>query len=234
VTSEPAAVRPRFPLGLTLAALVGFAICCALGVWQLQRAQWKAHVLVQIDAAKTAPPVSIATALKLASDGADVTYRRVAGVCLPNTPLPADTRITTDNGEWVTRAISFCRAPGGRYQGVYVDRGFVNASRGSTAVAQVVLPAPVNVTGVLAHMKGDCFGSDGCTFRFGVLGEVAPYVLVADGETPPAPGVTPAPYASTTDNLQYVGAYAPTWFGLAGVLVCVYAAMLWRRYRPKR
>ena len=30
--------RTRFPVGLTLAAVIAFAICCGLGVWQLQRA----------------------------------------------------------------------------------------------------------------------------------------------------------------------------------------------------
>ena len=109
----------------------------------------------------------------------------------------------------------------------------MEASRGSTRAPRVVLPAPVTVVGVLSHIKGDCFGSDGCTFRFGNLGETAPYVLVAESETPAAPGLKPAPYPDAADNLHYVGAYAPTWFGLAVAAVGVYAAMLWRRYHPK-
>jgi surfeit locus 1 family protein len=61
----------------------------------------------------------------------------------------------------------------------------------------------------------------------------APYVLVAERETPAPPGVAPSPYPDAAGNLEYVGAYAPTWFGLAGALVAIYAAMLWRRYHPK-
>ena len=62
---------------------------------------------------------------------------------------------------------------------------------------------------------------------------LAPYVLVAERETPPVPGVTPSRIAdSAPETLQYVGAYAPTWFGLAAVLAGVYAALLWRRLRP--
>ena len=46
--------------------------------------------------------------------------------------------------------------------------------------------------------------------------------------------MTPAPYPDAAGNLEYVGSYAPTWFGLAGVALSFYAAMLWRRYHPKR
>ena len=44
--------RPRFPVGLTLGAAVVFVVCCGLGVWQLQRAQWKTHELARIEAVK--------------------------------------------------------------------------------------------------------------------------------------------------------------------------------------
>jgi len=229
MTSE----RTDFPIGLTLASLIAFAICCGLGVWQMQRADWKAGQLKLIAAARTAPPLPIAMALG-PSGGPDVSYRRVTAVCLPQAPAPIVGRVTSDNNDWVTRAISFCPLAGTAYEGVWVDRGFVGASRGSTTPAQLTLPAPVNVVGVLSHTKGDCFGSDGCAYWFGHLLRPAPYVLVAERETPPAPGVTPAPYANAEDNLQYVGAYTLTWFGLAGTLAAVYAAMLWRRYRPKR
>ena len=66
------------------------------------------------------------------------------------------------------------------------------------------------------------------------LARPAPVVLSVEQETPPPPGVAPAPYDAAADSLHYVGAYAPTWFGLAVALACVYAAMLWRRYHPKR
>jgi surfeit locus 1 family protein len=229
MTSE----RPRFPVGLTLAAVLVFTVCCALGVWQLQRAQWKAHELAQIEARRNAPPAPINPVLRRAAAGADVTFQRVAATCSPAPAAVADTRMITDNGDWIARAMSFCDLSGSAYKAIFVDRGLVEASRGSTTAPRVVLPAPASVVGVLSHVRGDCFGSDGCSYRFGNLGQIAPYVLVAESETPPAPGVKPAPYPDAAGNLEYVGSYAPTWFGLAGVLVCFYAAMLWRRYHPK-
>jgi surfeit locus 1 family protein len=107
---------------------------------------------------------------------------------------------------------------------VLVDRGFLTASRGATSVPGVVLPAPGHVEGVLYRSVRPAPG----------LARPAPYILVAERETPAPPGVTPAPYPDAAGNLEYVGAYAPTWFGLAGVVLAIYAAMLWRREHPKR
>ena len=227
--------RTRFPVGLTLAAVIAFAICCGLGVWQLQRADWKAGQLKRIAALRAAAPVPIVPVLARAASGETVTQTRVAAICLPAPPAAAVTRVTTDNGEWVTRAISFCRLGGAAYDGVWIDRGVVTASRGSTTIVPISPPVPQAVIGVLSHLKGDCFGSDGCAYWFNNLLHPAPYMLVAEAEAPAAAGLTPVPYAANSaDSLQYVGEYAPTWFGLAGALACVYAAMLWRRYHPKR
>jgi surfeit locus 1 family protein len=212
----------RFPIGLTLAALVVFAVCCALGTWQLQRAAWKAQTLKRIAALEHAPPQPIVPALARAAKGEDVTFTRVAAACAPGAP-ETHYRMTTDNGDWIARALGACRLAG-PYDGIVVDRGFLAASRGSTALPAAQLPAPVAVVGVL-YPRGEA-PTPG-------LDRPAPVVLVAETETPPAPGVSPAPYASgAADNLQYVGAYATTWFGLAGVAAAIYAAMLWRRTHP--
>jgi surfeit locus 1 family protein len=70
--------------------------------------------------------------------------------------------------------------------------------------------------------------------QFYSLGKPAPYILMVESEAPSVPGVTPRPFAPRApENLQYVGAYWLTWFGLAGAVAGVYAAMLWRRNHPK-
>ncbi len=100
------------------------------------------------------------------------------------------------------------------------------AASGATAAPNVSLPQPGRLVGVLRRGK-TAPGAIG-------LAHPAPLVLVVEQETPAAPGVAPAPppAGDAPDSLQYVGAYAPTWFGLAAVAACFYAAMLWRRYRP--
>jgi len=216
MTSE----RPRFPFGLTLAAVIVIATCCGLGVWQVQRAAWKAGELKRIEALKTSPAQPIEPVLARSAAGADVSFTRVIADCTGGS-LPEAYRMTTDNGEWIARAMVACLpTTGPKRQILEIDRGFLTASSGATSQPSTLLPPPGRVTGVLIPRPVD----------HGVW----PYVLVAEREDPAPPGVTPAPYPDPAGNLEYVGSYAPTWFGLAGVALSFYAAMLWRRYHPKR
>jgi surfeit locus 1 family protein len=211
----------RLPVGLTLGVAVVFVICCGLGVWQLQRAAWKGGELKRIAALKDAPPQPIGAALSRAAAGADVSFTRVSVDCAPASAVAAY-RMTTEGGDWIARARADCRLPAGApYAGVLVDRGLVAGSRGATVAPTAALPAPRHVEGVLYRTAEGQAGQ-------------APYILVAEREAPAVPGVTPTPYPDAAGNLEYVGAYAPTWFGLAGALIAIYAAMLWRRYHPRR
>jgi surfeit locus 1 family protein len=214
MTSE----RPRFPIGLTLGAVVVFGVCCGLGAWQLQRGAWKTHELQRIAALKTAPPQPIGPVLA----GADASFTRVVADCGPAS-AQAPYHLTTDNAEWIARARALCRLPAGRFDAVLIDRGVLEASRGGTGVPTTILPPPIHVEGVLYR-----------TTERSADARAAPYILVAERESPPPPGVKPTPYPDSAANLEYVGAYAITWFGLAGTLVAIYAAMLWRRHHPRR
>ncbi len=236
MTSE----RPRFPIGLTLAAAVVFAICCRARGLAVAARGWKAHELARIEALKNAPPQPIGPVLARAATGADASFTRVAADCGPDSRA-AGYRLTTDNGEWIARAQALCTLASGPYPGILVDRGFSAASRGATRAPDSVLPPPTHVVGVLYDSRPrpapllKASSSESLTFKKSAAPEQpVPYILVAESETPPAPGVKPAPYPDAAANLEYVGSYAPTWFGLAGVAACFYAAMLWRRYHPKR
>jgi cytochrome oxidase assembly protein ShyY1 len=50
-----ASERGRFPVGLTLASLIAFAILIGLGVWQVKRLAWKTDMLARIEAIQHAP-----------------------------------------------------------------------------------------------------------------------------------------------------------------------------------
>jgi surfeit locus 1 family protein len=60
--------------GVTAAVVVLLALLLGLGVWQLQRLQWKLGLIAQVNANLTAPPLSLDRALAL---GAAAQYRRV-------------------------------------------------------------------------------------------------------------------------------------------------------------
>jgi surfeit locus 1 family protein len=221
VTSE----RPRFPAALSIAAAAVFLILVGLGTWQLQRAAWKKTELAKLAALDRAPPQPIGPVLARAAAGADVELARVVARCAPAEPAQPRLRMTVDRGDWIARALSPCPVAGAPYVGVLADRGILPATRGSTAPARPIIAPPGILTGVLVRTTP----ANGPTPP-----GYAPYVLSVESEAPPAPGVAPAPVDfAAADRLQYVGAYAPTWFGLAGVLACVYAALLWRRLHPQ-
>jgi surfeit locus 1 family protein len=220
----------RFPFGLTLAAAVVFVICCALGVWQLQRFAWKEHELARIAALRSAPLQPIGPVLASAARGRDVSFARVSVDC----PAPArsDYTIRSDAGQWAWRVSTVCRLSGAPYASIMVVRGILESSRGSTTPPTVQLPPPGRISGVLVKVWDYQLGR--LAWDLGREGRGAPYWLDVEREDPSAPGVTPRPIADQAPQaLHYVGAYAPTWFGLAAVVAGVYAAMLWRRARPK-
>ena len=69
-------IRFRPYSGLTAAAVIGIAILAWLGVWQLQRLQWKLALIATVQAHMAAPPVALDQALRMSAD--EVQYRRVA------------------------------------------------------------------------------------------------------------------------------------------------------------
>lgn len=68
-------------IGFTLATLAALALLIGLGVWQLQRLEWKRGLIAEIETRAKAPPIILAEALALAKDGGDPSYLhvRVAG-----------------------------------------------------------------------------------------------------------------------------------------------------------
>jgi surfeit locus 1 family protein len=216
--------RRGFPVGLTLAAAALFAVCLALGVWQVQRFQWKLGVLAKIAAMQKAPAQPIGPVLARLAAGQSVEFTRVAVGCAPGQAAPAGFVMGVRESEYIWRAQSACRVAAPPYDGLIADRGVLQAAIGATAPPAATLPPPGQLVGVLRQGKTAPGG-------FG-LAHPAPLVLVVEQETPAAPGVVPAPPPpGAPDDLQYVGEYTFTWFGLAGVVACFYAALLWRRYR---
>lgn len=68
-------IRFRPQLGFTLLCLPLFAVLVGLGVWQLERLQWKLGLIAQIQRNMHAPSISLDEALRLGAGRAQ--YRRV-------------------------------------------------------------------------------------------------------------------------------------------------------------
>ncbi|MDB5429802.1 MAG: hypothetical protein JWP35_918 [Caulobacter sp.] len=239
----------RFPFGLTIAVALAFALAVGLGVWQVKRLAWKQGLLAHIEALKTAAPQALGPVLARAARGEDVNLTRVSVDCLagdfPAAHVYLGSIDSTGAAGW--RPISPCRIDTGGFNLIGIDRGFA-ASGGDVNPPKSIPPAPRHVVGVLrlaegpsgAQKFGDLAQNDaiGYQFRDGAVqalmrdtgGKAPRYVVVAEHEDPAPPGITPSGLSTRIANNHL--SYALTWFGLAGALLAVYAAMLFRRFKP--
>ncbi|MGE5500399.1 MAG: SURF1 family protein [Ignavibacteriales bacterium] len=234
----------RFPVGATVATAIAFAILVGLGVWQLKRLAWKQDLLARVHAAQTAPAMPITGVLQAAAKGEDVGYRRVTAICPGLSSAPFVELYAVMDGEMGSRLISVCRLDGAPYGSILVDRGFVPAT---VSTRPPVVPAdsrPTGIRGVLRTPERKTFvqpANDPAHGRFfgrqiAPLAEAlhaqnpAPLFLMAETSSNPEwQALKPAPLPVDIPNNHFQ--YALTWFGLAGALLAVYAAVLWGRLK---
>jgi surfeit locus 1 family protein len=221
----------RFPIGLTIATLIAFAILCVLGGWQLKRLAWKEDLLARIEVLKTAPAQPLAAVL--AAKNQDASWARVSVTCAPDKPQTLPLVYGVRDGDIVWRATAICRtsasqAGSGAYGAILLDLGVVKALTGQAAPSPVALAAPAQAVGVLMAPKS-LGGDRAATVARFAADKPAPYILMVESATPVPPGVTPAPLPAEISNRHLE--YALTWFGLAVTLLFIYAAMLWRKMR---
>jgi len=234
---------PRaFPVGLTLAVAIAFAILVGLGVWQLQRLKWKEGVLAHVAALQSARAVDVGPVLDRLAHGADVDFTRVTAVCPGLSTAPFLELYGVRDGEAGVRLISACEVASARYRTVLVDRGFVPDTSHDRPKVDAAARQAVTVTGVLRtpdrpnpfmpkNQPGRWFTRDAPAMA-GALNAAAaaPLFLFAETATnPELPALVPAPLPSEIPNRHLE--YALTWFGLAAALLGVYAAVLFRKGR---
>lgn len=235
-------------LWLTVATLAGLAMLIGLGVWQLQRLEWKEGLIAQIAARSKQDPISLEQAIARAEEGADLRY----------TPVRAEGRFHHTRERYLY-ALSLDGEPGWHVitplqtvEGdvVLVDRGFVpedlrdpSARPGGqveevVTVVGLVRPSeppsvfvPDNDPEANQWFNRDLPAMSRSMFPSGTV-QAAPFFLEAKaGEVPggwPRGGQTRL--TLTNHHLQY----ALTWFGLALCLVAVYAVYVRSAYNAPR
>lgn len=213
-----------FPLML---GVLGTAILLALGVWQVQRLQWKQDVLARIEERIAAPPGALPEAPQPEADR----YRpvevsgRFAG---PSLRVLASER---GLGPGFHVIAAFETDTGRR---VMVDRGFVPDSRaddvapGGTARITGNLHWPREVDSFTPEPDAGrnlWFARDVPSMAAAL--ETEEVLIVARRSVPAAPPLRPAPVSTAgipNNHLEY----AITWFSLALVWVGMTAFWLWR------
>ncbi|HRJ65184.1 MAG TPA: SURF1 family cytochrome oxidase biogenesis protein, partial [Brevundimonas sp.] len=116
-------MRARFPWGLTIVCTLALALLCGLGVWQVQRMQWKNGLIDQAEAAAGLPPAPLAAVMALP----DPAFHKVAIDCPGLATAPWVELQTIHEGQAGVRLISACRPTD--FPAVFlIDRGFVAES----------------------------------------------------------------------------------------------------------
>ena len=234
--------RRPFPIGLTLAVLIAFAILIGLGVWQVQRLKWKTDLLHRLDALQAAPAQPLEPLLARARTGADVDYTRVSLHCPQVETGPTLRLFSVYQGLAGYRLITACPlASGEGYRSILVDRGFV-AQPGDDQPRDIPgRPITAPVVGVLRRggertfvtpqnrvAENQWYWRD-LPAMARALHAANPASVFVMMESPAMAGgePRPAPVPLNIPN-NHLG-YAITWFGLAAALAGVYLAMLFRK-----
>ncbi|HEY5794374.1 MAG TPA: SURF1 family cytochrome oxidase biogenesis protein [Bosea sp. (in: a-proteobacteria)] len=234
----------------TLLSLLGVAILCTLGAWQIARMAEKRVFIERLSAqAAGAPAPMPASSTWAGLDPARLDLTRVtaqgsfiegpvAGVRTTIASGGPGTRQLSGFGRWIFQG--FRLADGGV---VLVNRGFVPEGR----LGEIKpLSGPASVTGFLRAPEGrgsftpsdlpaqrEFYTRDPAAIAAALsLGPVAPFYLEAerqgDALTPPAGVDAKELIGRIPDNHL---SYALTWFGLAATLIGVFAAFAWQGRR---
>ena len=227
-------MRARFPWGLTIVCALAFVLLMSLGVWQVQRMQWKNGLIAQAEAAAALPPAPPVEVLALH----DPAFRKILIDCPGLATAPYVELQTIHEGQAGVRLISACR-PTDFPAEFLIDRGFV--AEGISARPPVAASvAPFRVTAELREVpppgpmalpvdKGRFFARDtlGMARALGVADPDPNTLFALTSSNPEWQALQPfAPPAAFSNN--HLG-YALTWFGLALALVGFYIALLRRK-----
>lgn len=226
----------RFPWVLTAVSAVAFAILITLGVWQVQRLQWKEALIARAEAAAAQPPIPVADLLFKGNPE----FRRVLIDCPGLATAPYVELQSIHEGQAGVRLISACTIPTGLT--FLIDRGFVadnisarppvSPSANPVRIEAVIRWAPEPGLMALPPDGRRFFARDVAAMAqaLGDFDRVSPVTLFAlDSSNPEWLALKPsAPPAAFANN--HLG-YAITWFGLALALAGVYIALLRRRLR---
>lgn len=197
----------RLPVLPTLVVAAAVGIMVYLGIWQLQRARWKAELIAELSAAPALPPVNL-DAMPL-SEAGRYPFRRATATCAISGAAPEVRAGRNRAGASGFRYMVPCR-PGadGAPPALLVDIGW---SRDPAALDSV--DAEARFAGLLSSGQED-------------IG----MVLIADAALPPlAPSAPPNPEEIPDNHLLYAG----QWFLFAGIALIIYAISLWGRRRRR-
>jgi len=217
--------------GFTVTAVIMTAILIGLGVWQLERLQWKLGLIAEVSGHMAAAPISLDQALGMDAD--QVQYRRVALSGRLDNAKEAYVFTTGAGGEPVYHVITPFMTDDGRT--LLVDRGFVPKER-LDPKSRSAVDGEIRLVGVwrVPDAPGVFTPAPDKAHRIWYARDLqgiaaadhlrlaAPVILEADAA--PNPGGWPKGGQTVVSFRNEHLSYAITWFGLAAGLIGVYLA----------
>ena len=198
------------PVGATLLTLVAVPLLIALGIWQLDRREWKHALIVQLERAPRLPPVAPREFFESFVGEKSLQFRRATVDCRPGRVAPYDLKGgTSASGEGGFLVLVACRATPA--PDLVVVAGWTLRPD-----AVKTLDVDTSFTGtVIERPYGDAKGRP----RF---------MLIPREAVPPlVPSRIPVPDDLPDNHLSY----ALQWFSFAATLAVIYALYVrkWRR-----
>ncbi len=205
-------MRRGLPVGATILTLIMLPVLLALSYWQFAiRRPWKHDLIARLEAARTLPPVPVATLVAAQRAGTAVQYRRATIDCRPGRVNPYDLKGgTSAGGDGGFLVLVGCGAAG---------------QPGAVAVVAGWTPRPDRVTALnvdttftgtlIEHPYGDAAGRPSLM------------LIPATAVAPLSPSRTPEPDDLPDNHLSY----ALQWLAFAVTLAVVYLVYLhqWRQ-----
>jgi surfeit locus 1 family protein len=227
-------------LGFTALMLAALVVLIGLGLWQLQRLEWKEGLIAKIEARTKAPPIGLEDAAAMAAQGQDPSYYRVRVSGRFDHAKERYLFAPSNEGRGGWHLIAPLKTEDG--ETVLIDRGFVPDNLKAPALhAKGEVEGVVAVTGIvrLPDRQG-LFTPDNepeanrwfwrdrdALARSMFPGEsvrVAPFFLEAEKGNGGWPEGGQTRLDLPNNHLQY----AITWFLLAAALLGVYGAYVWK------
>ncbi len=227
-----------------LLTLAGLAVLTSLGVWQLERREWKLGLIERITARSTGEPISLDEAGAQWAETGDVEYYRLA---LAGRFLHEHERHLYGliDGQAGWRILTPLQIRSGDV--IFVDRGFVpEPYRDPATRADGQIDGEVALTALARASEGGTlftpdnqpaanrwFLRDVEALNGSLPGDLArrATLFMAEAEPMDAPGGWPRAGVTRLKLPNRHLEYAVTWFGLAASLAAVFAAYALRQLR---
>jgi surfeit locus 1 family protein len=235
-------------IGLTVATLGALALLIGLGVWQLERLQWKEGLIAEIEARSKAPPMDLRQAIAFANAGHDPSYLRVRVEGRFDHAKERHLYGIAEGGEPGWHVITPLATADG--DTVLVDRGFVpDKLKDPAARAEGELQGKVAVTGLVRLSESKALFTpdtepEGNRWFFRDLdgmarsmfgdeaAKLAPFFIEA--EPSDVPGGWPLGGQTRLELPNNHLQYALTWFLLALCLVVIYTVYVRASFRDRK